>query len=236
MAEESIAWKYYGYESVIKRINKAGGKAYYVVPFVQPYPATFDEICELVKTYCNEPGQKYIYCYHDEPDNTMHHTGCYCEEAKQVISSIERRVERLVAELKDTLVIITADHGHMDSKGVCIKDYPEIMDCLKRIPSIEPRALNLFVKEDRREEFEKEFIKEFGDKFLLLQKEKVLDMKLFGWGKEHKYFRDMLGDYLAVATGDLSVYNSKEKAERYIGAHAGLTVDEMTIPLIIIEK
>jgi hypothetical protein len=33
VAEESVAWKYCGYSSVIDRINSAGGKAYYVTPF-----------------------------------------------------------------------------------------------------------------------------------------------------------------------------------------------------------
>ena len=46
----------------------------------------------------------------------------------------------------------------------------------------------------------------------------------------------MLGDYLAIAAGDLSIYNSKEEAEFYIGVHAGLTEEEMIIPLIVIEK
>jgi len=30
-----------------------------------------------------------------------------------VISWLERRIESLTAELRDTLVIITADHGHV---------------------------------------------------------------------------------------------------------------------------
>lgn len=158
------------------------------------------------------------------------------DESKQVIALLERKIENLTAILRDTLLILTADHGHVDSKRVCIKDYPKIMDCLKRIPTIEPRALNLFVKEDKRDEFEGEFTGEFGDKFLLLPKGKVLEMKLFGYGTEHKYFRGMLGDYLAVAIDDLSVFNTKEKAEKFISVHAGLTEDEMIIPLIVLEK
>jgi hypothetical protein len=236
VAEESVAWKYCGYSSVIKRINSAGGKAYYVVPFVPPYPGTFEDSCELIKTYCEEPGHKYIYCYCDEPDYIMHMTGCCSNEAKRMISLLEKRIQKLTDELKDTLVIITADHGHVDSKNVCIKDYPKIMRCLKRIPTIEPRALNLFVKEDRKDEFENEFTKEFGGKFLLLTKEKVLEMKLFGYGTEHKDFRNMLGDYLAVAIDDLSIFNTKQRAEGFISVHAGLTKDEMIIPLIVVEK
>jgi len=69
-----------------------------------------------------------------------------------------------------------------------------------------------------------------------LPKEKVLEMKLFGYGAEHKDFREMLGDYLAVAIDDLSIFNTEEEVEKFIGVHAGLTKDEMIIPLIIVEK
>lgn len=124
----------------------------------------------------------------------------------------------------------------MDSKGVAITDYPQIMDCLVRMPSIEPRALSIFVKEEKRNQFEYEFKKEFGDKFLLWTKEKVIESKLFGTGKEHPNFRGMLGDYLAIAVDDLSIYNTREEADFFIGVHAGLTDDEMSIPLIIIER
>ena len=46
----------------------------------------------------------------------------------------------------------------------------------------------------------------------------------------------MLGDYLAIAIDDLSIYNTREEAEFFVGVHAGLTRDEMVIPLIVIER
>jgi hypothetical protein len=46
----------------------------------------------------------------------------------------------------------------------------------------------------------------------------------------------MLGDYLAVATDDLAIYNTKEEADKFIAVHGGLTKEEMIIPLIIVEK
>ena len=46
----------------------------------------------------------------------------------------------------------------------------------------------------------------------------------------------MLGDYLAIAVDDLSIYSTKEEAAHFVGVHAGLTEDEMIIPLIVIEK
>lgn len=78
--------------------------------------------------------------------------------------------------------------------------------------------------------------KAFGDKFLLWTKEQVLQKQLFGTGTPHPNFEKMLGDYLAIAIDDLSIYSTKEEADFFIGVHAGLTEDEMTIPLIIVEK
>lgn len=67
-------------------------------------------------------------------------------------------------------------------------------------------------------------------------KQEVLDRKLFGAGEEHPNFRGMLGDYLAIAVDDLTIYSTKEEKDFFISVHAGLTEDEMAIPLIIVEK
>ena len=235
-ADYNVAWKFCGYESIVDKINKADGMAYNVSPFLEPFPDSFEKICIQIKKLCESAGKKYIYGYWNEPDSTMHQKGCYGLEAKHVLFQLEKQIQQLSDELKNTLIIVTADHGHMDSKGVTLEDYPQIMECLVRLPSIEPRALNLFVKTAKQEQFEHVFRKEFGDKFLLWTKRQILDMQLFGTGKEHTYFRDMLGDYLAVAVDDLSIYITREEAEHFIGVHAGLTEDEMTIPLIVISK
>lgn len=235
-ADVNVAWTYCGYESIVSKIRAKGGNAYEVTPFAEPFPDNFEKICENIKQLCKQPGKKYIYSYWNEPDSIMHKKGCYGAEAKQTLKTLEKQVQQLCEELENTLVIVTADHGHMDSKGVSITDYPANTECLVRMPSIEPRALNLFVKEEKKEQFEHEFKKAFGDKFLLWTKEQVLRKQLFGTGTPHPNFEKMLGDYLAIAIDDLSIYSTKEEADFFIGVHAGLTEDEMTIPLIFVEK
>lgn len=234
-ADFHVARTFCGYESVVSKIRAKGGQAYEVTPFAEPFPKEFAEICGQVKELCERPGKKYIYSYWAEPDFTMHEKGCYGAEARKTVRELEEQTRRLCAELEDTLVIVTADHGHMDSECVAIMDYPKIMECLVRMPSIEPRALNLFVSEEKKEQFVREFRKEFGEKFLLWSKDEVLERQIFGTGEEHPDFRNMLGDYLAVAVDDLTVFNMREEADALGGVHAGLTEDEMTIPFIVIE-
>lgn len=235
-ADYNVAQTYCGYDSLVKQINDHNGQAYEITPFAEPFYRSFDEICSGIKEKCALDGKKYIYAYWDEPDHTMHEKGCYVKETKDVLHELEAKVKQLANDLDDTLLIVTADHGHVDSKGVCIDDYPKIMECLVRRPSIEPRTLNFFIKDGMNEQFVSEFNKEFKDKFELYTKEEILDKQLFGIGEIHDNFEDMLGDYLAIATDDLCIYNSRELANKFIGVHAGLTEDEMVIPLIVIEK
>lgn len=235
-ADYNVAETYCGYETIVEKINRHGGEAYEVMPFAEPFPKTMEEVCGQIEMHCKNPGKKYIYAYWNEPDSTMHETGCYSSQTKQVMRKLEQKIQALSEKLERTLLIVTADHGLVDTRNVSITDYPEIMDCLVRMPSIEPRALNLFVKEEKKEQFEKAFQDAFGEEFLLLTREQVLERKLFGNGSEHPDFRGMLGDYLAVGTGDLTIFSSREEADFFVGVHAGLREEEMIIPLIVVEK
>ena len=235
-ADYNVAFTYIPYASLYDKIKEAGGQAHFVTPFVPPFPQTLDEIFARIKEICTFSGRNFIYSYWSEPDHTMHLTGTKSDDTHAVITELEKRVAELVDDLSDTLVFVTADHGHMDSKNLCILDYPEIMKCLVRMPSIEPRALNLFVKEEYRAEFPALFEKTFGDKFQVIPKEEVIERKLFGPGTEHPLFRDMLGDFLAISIAEVSLFNTHKEAALMPGGHAGLTKEELEIPLIVIEK
>lgn len=235
-ADYNITQKYIPYRSVIDKIKDAGHDAYYASPFAEPYPQKLDDILNYTKELCDKEGMKYIYAYYPEPDNTMHRHGINSEKSKEVLLEIEQKVKLFSQTLKDTLLIITADHGQINSDGVLITDYKEIMDCLVRMPSIEPRAVNFFVKEGMCEKFASLFKENFADKLLLFTKEEVKKLKLFGTGIDHSHFDSMLGDFLAVAVSDLSIYNKNEEKCICRGVHAGLTEGEMSVPLIVIEK
>ena len=101
---------------------------------------------------------------------------------------------------------------------------------------ITKRVKELCDEDGRKEQFVEEFQRLFGEEFVLMTKQEVIESGLFGTGKEHECFQGMLGDYLAVAVSDLSIYNTKEEAEHFIGVHAGLSPEEMTIPLILVER
>ena len=233
-ADFNVAFRYCPYKNIIQKINGAGGNAYASMPYLEPFPKDLDSILDRINELCRTPEKKFIYAYWNEPDTTMHQFGPDSDEAHELVISLEKRLEDFASGLSDTLLLITADHSQVWSRNHCLLDHPEILKCLVRLPSIEPRALNLFVKEEYKEKFPEIFRDTFKDKFMLLTKEEIIEQKLFGIGKDHKNFRDFLGDYVAVSVADESIFITHKEAEMMPGGHAGLTKEEMEIPLIAV--
>ena len=221
-------------KTISKEINEKGiDKGYSLFPFGEKAYSTLDEMYERIETLCNEDGKKYIYAYDTDPDHTMHEIGCDKPEIKDIIVDINKRIEELSNKLTDTVIFVVADHGHHNVENLFIKDYPDVEECLLRNTSIEPRAVNFFIKPDKKEVFEELFNKYFGNDFDLYKMDDVIESKLFGDGEENEIFRDALGDYLAIGKTD--------KTLLYIGSdvlksqHAGYTDDEILVPLIAIK-
>ncbi|MBR4760248.1 MAG: alkaline phosphatase family protein, partial [Lachnospiraceae bacterium] len=179
---------------------------------------------------------KFIYAYWNEPDSTMHRKGTGSTEAHQVITALEKKIEEFADSLSDTLLFITADHSHIDCQNLCILDYPEVLETLERMPAMEPRTLNLFVKKEYRDRFPTIFQKAFGDKLLLLTRDEVLSKKLFGIGRQRDGLQDLIGDFVAVSTSDTAVFITHYEAQTMPGGHAGMTEEEYRIPLIVIDN
>ena len=140
----------------------------------------------------------------------------------------------------DTIVIISADHGHKDiEKAYTLLDYPEILECLTMPASLESRALTFNVKENMRKEFEERFNKVFRDEFWLMTTEEFLSKNFLGFGDKHPKIEDFLGNYVALSTAGsiirLETFLAEGKKVKK-STHCGLTPDEMEVPVIAITK
>lgn len=197
-------------------------------------------MCDYIKSICYNQDQNFIFAYSDKPDTILHKYGCNSNEAKEFVLDAQKHIEKLCEELKesDTLVIVTADHGHKDIEKVYnIVDMDEIQDCIIMPPSLESRAVTFWVKEDKKEKFEKYFENNLKDEFLLFTKEEFLKKNFLGFGEKHPKIDDFLGNYIAMSIGGailkLGTNISKPKADKK-STHCGFTKNEMEVPVIVI--
>ena len=55
----------------------------------------------------------------------------------------------------NTLIILSADHGHQDiNETIDILELEEIQECLIMPPTLESRMIGFFVKDSKRKEFD----------------------------------------------------------------------------------
>lgn len=233
----NVAKSYIPHLTLEDEISKAGNaKAYFISRYANIKIDSVQEICENVKNLCAQKGKKYIYTYWNQPDHDMHDYGTTDAHVAEQIKFIDESVQSLCKDLKNTLVVVIADHGLVDVRWVSLLDYPHICECLTRVPSIECRALSFFVKDGMKDSFKERFEREFGNDFMLLTHEEVLESGIFGSGVPHGRFDDFVGDFLAIATGDLCIEPFALDEHPFVGMHAGLCDDELNIPFIVIEK
>lgn len=216
-------------------------KTYTVFPPFKPNGVkSVSEQCEKIQKICAQKGRNFILSYWLEPDHTMHEQGPYAPAVQHIFEEIDMHVEKMCADLQDTLVVITADHGQIKRNGAyCINDFTELYACVKYPLSIEERAAGVFIKEGMNAAFERAFEKHLAKDFMLLSKEQVLTRRLFGPGIPTPKALEFIGDYMIIAINDKSLIQhvpNEAQATQLVGIHAGLTADEMRVPLILVEK
>lgn len=243
--------KVVNYESIFSKIEKASPivKAYELEPEYAERRAlrsinanNIDEIIMNINDLCKTPDKKFILAYSDNPDSLLHKFGVTSEEAKKFIKETEDKIEEMTKNIsEDTILIISADHGHKDiQKAYTLLDYPEIQECLIMPASLECRFLSFFVKEEMKEKFVERFNKVFEKEFWLMSKEEFLNKYHFlGYGNKHYKIDDFIGNYVAISTSGsmirLETFLAEGKAIRK-STHCGLTKEEMEVPVIVIKR
>ena len=238
------------YTPIFEQIEKASPnvKAFEINPTYSDKRAkrsiranNLDELIDSIETLCDTSSENFIFAYSDNPDGLLHKFGASSDEAKEFIHEAEHKIAEMCSKMSDdTIVIISADHGHKDiEKAYTLLDYPEILECLTMPASLESRALTFNVKENMRKEFEERFNKVFKNEFWLMTTEEFLGKNFLGFGVKHPKIDDFLGNYVALSTAGsiirLETFLAEGKKVKK-STHCGLTPDEMEVPVIAITK
>lgn len=144
----NIAEKYFSYKTITDRILE-NGKYHSKIVFPIKYEETYkniDEMLSMIKSNLNIKEKNYIYAYYTNPDSIMHHTGTDSNETIECFKMINDKTESFSSKLKDTMLIVIADHGHINCDEILLEDYLDLYNLLDGDTWIEPRMCAFKIK------------------------------------------------------------------------------------------
>lgn len=202
--------------------------------------SSLDGFFRAVKTALKEKTKrKFVYAYWGMLDYYAHRKGVKSRTAVRHFREIDKKVKALAENLKgsNTVLIITADHGLIDTKDKIIKlsGHPKLLETLA-LPLVgEPRTAYCYVRPEKVKQFES-YVKKYLKKYCTMRKSKDLIKKgYFGPGKANPKIFDRVGDYILIMKGNYVIrdYIEGEDHSVFIGNHGGTSPEEMYVPLII---
>lgn len=184
---------------------------------------------------------QYIYSYWSALDHIGHMAGIHSETAKQHFAEIDQAFEQFLQKIQgsDTTLIITGDHGMIDSTAdsrLQLSEHPRLAECLTVPLCGEPRSVFCYVRAFKQQQFEDYINNEFADYMHLVPSEQLIEEGYFGIGKVNPKLYKRIGDYTLLMKDNYVLYDQLYNEERHsmIGVHGGLSEDEMLVPLIVV--
>jgi type I phosphodiesterase/nucleotide pyrophosphatase len=211
----------------------------------QGYVAT-SSLDPLVTRLVNESREPtYIYAYWPTVDTIAHVVGPLTEEHSAEVATLDAALGRLVQHLPrrgDTLLVLTADHGHIDTqpeRSVALGEHPELLAMLRVPPAGEARAVYLHPKPGAAGEVEAYARERLSDVATPLAREDAVRLGLFGPRPLSEQAAARIGEVLLFARGNLQLHAPLETPEgvpikrpAFRGLHGGLTAEEALVPLL----
>jgi hypothetical protein len=206
---------------------------------------TFDKLGEMFRRTARAIRRsrelKYLYLYWPRLDAIGHEEGMESAAALSHLLEIEQALNVFLQNIAgtDTLVLVTADHGQIDTtpeECIDLADHPDLAQCLALPLCGEPRAAFCYVRPRLVDVFEGYCRQVLGDALDLWPSQTLVDRGLFGLGKPHPRLAERVGDYVILMRGNRVIRDwlPFEKTFQHVGVHGGLTLTELEVPLCVL--
>lgn len=216
----------------------ANSKKAKIVSYDKKLSDYFKQIEKVIKS---NDRKKYIYAYWHKFDGICHKYGVKSKNAFNHLKKISKKLDGFLDSVKDTTVIITSDHGFIDtakSKVINLADYPKLTETLMLSVSGEGRFVYCYVYQSRRKDFENYIKKHFKNICSIHKSEELIKKNYFGLFKPNEKLLGRIGDYVLI-TKDNYIIKDLAKGEKLrfdIGNHGGVSKEEMFVPLVVIDE
>jgi len=186
----------------------------------------------------------YVFSYFYEIDALLHDIGfdqeILIEELKELLSSFKKEfVNKIDPKIaKETLLIITSDHGQIElskKKMLYLREHPNLLKNLSTAPMGGIRYIFFKLKKNKKKEVKK-YLSKFKGKALIIETSKALRKGLFGSGNINKKIYKRIGDILLIPYKNYAFLSPfKEEQEEMLAQHGGLSDEEMLVPFICVK-
>jgi len=232
-------------ESTFSRLHASGATLHPYYPEERslldrlPFCRRRRDFFGTLRRICHETGPpKFVYAYWPDFDHTAHGAGVDSAAAVGCFQDFESRLEAFVDEMRgsDTLVLLTADHGFLDSpsdRQIHLDDHVAFRDMLLRPLCGERRFAYSYLKPGVGADFEEYVATVFAGRMEAWSRERLLDEQWLGPGPNCPQLDQRLGDFVLAMKDDWTVVDHEpdEKPLPMLGVHGGLSRQEMLVPL-----
>ena len=206
------------------------------VPF-----ATLEDFVNRLKRYCSDPGEaRYVYAYWSELDHLAHLHG----PSSAIVAHHFAELDAALASVADvcadsgTLLVMTADHGFIDSgdaERIDLDNHAQLADTLSLPLCGEPRSAYCYVRSRSAATFEEYVDREFAQFAVAVPSEQLVDDAWFGLGEPHPELAQRIGDYTLQMRGRYTIRDrvAGERDIRLNGVHGGVAAAEQKVPLLL---
>lgn len=223
----------------------AASHPYHLEAFPLLAKATFwrrrQDMFGILRRLCHEPGpQSFSYVYWPYFDCDAHEYGVDGVDTLKAFRRFDAEFEQFMWSIRgtDTLVVLTADHGQIDSPeahSIHLRDHRQLAQMLSRPLCGERRFAYCYVKPETRTDFEAYVAEVFSQAMEAWPREKLLDEHWLGPGPINDRLPGRIGDYVLAMKGDWTVRDQlpREAPLELVGVHGGLSAAETRIPLCL---
>ncbi len=209
------------------------------------YIATSSMSAMVSSILADEPfAPTYVYAYWPTVDTVAHVIGPRSDEHAAEVTAFDAAFGRLIRRLAggDTLVLLTADHGHVATgpdQQVSLDEHPELLAMLRQPVAGERRAVYLYAAEGRTRDVVTYCRERLRDVTTVMTREEAIKNGLFGPGQVSERAAGRIGDVLLFPRGTLQLVSTVRgpdgatmSAPNFKGLHGGLSEDEALVPLL----
>lgn len=183
----------------------------------------------------------YVYAYWPELDRLAHEHGIGSRETAAHLAGLDTEFDRFLQHIRgsDTTVIVTADHGFVDTdpeRLVELDRHPQLAETLLLPLCGDRRLAYCYVHPEKRSQFERYVQTVLADNIELFPSAELIARGCFGLGLPHPRLLERVGDYTLVMRHNAVIKDWLLGERRYtqIGVHGGVSEAEMRVPLGVV--